>query len=144
MALTKENDSDVAATVLDMEVKIVQKNYITEVYCKTDNFPFNVISLPFLESNISNRLCYLVFYGQVLRYQRLCSLRKDFELRTLKLATQLTDRGYDPNKLSKQFVKVIGNYREEFTRFKLPQDLRKWFHEIMFKDENETDIKMME
>jgi hypothetical protein len=62
-----------------MEVQIIQRNYVTKVYCKTDDFPFHIISLPFLESNISNKLCYLVFYGQVLRYQRLCShLRETF------------------------------------------------------------------
>ena len=57
LALTKENDNDFTATVLDMDVKISQDNYITKVYCKTDDFPFDVINLPFLESNITTRLC---------------------------------------------------------------------------------------
>ena len=137
LTLTKENDSDFAATVLDMDVQIIQRNYVTKVYCKTDDFPFHVISLPFLESNISNKLCYLVFYGQVLRYQRLCSHQRDFEARTKKLSAQLMERGYDHKKLNKQFIKVVGNYRTEFARFKIPDNLEKWFNKIL---ENDTEI----
>jgi len=144
LTLTKENDSDYAATVLDMDVQIVQRNYVTKVYCKTDDFPFHVISLPFLESNISNKLCYLVFYGQVLRYQRLCSYMKDFEARTKKLASQLIDRGYDPNRLSKQFTKVIGNYRAEFNRFAIPTDPNRWFKKILGSDTNQTAAKTVD
>jgi hypothetical protein len=61
LTLTQENDSDHAATVLDMDVNIIENRFVTKVYCKTDYFPFDVISLPFLESNINGRLCYLVF-----------------------------------------------------------------------------------
>jgi hypothetical protein len=39
LALTTENDNDLEATVLDMDVKITQRNFITKVYCKTDDFP---------------------------------------------------------------------------------------------------------
>jgi hypothetical protein len=142
LALTKENDSDFAATVLDMDVQIIQRNYVTRVYCKTDDFPFHVISLPFLESNISNKLCYLVFYGQVLRYQRLCSHLRDFEARTKKLSSQLMDRGYDPNRLNRQFTKVVGNYRTEFARFTIPNDLDKWFKMILMSDTDQTAAKI--
>jgi len=144
LALTTENDNDHEATVLDMDVKITQRNFITKVYCKTDDFPFHVISLPFLESNISCKLCYLVFYGQVLRYQRLCTLREDFENRTHKLSAQLISRGYNPLNLKKQFSKVIGNYREEFNRFEIPRDIGAWFGNILLNDTGRTIPKTID
>ena len=52
LELTQENSDFNMANVLDMEVKLVNGNITTKVYCKTDTFPFDVISLPFLETNI--------------------------------------------------------------------------------------------
>ena len=53
-----------------------------------------MISLPFLESNISERICYKVFYSQVLQYQRLCSELFDFNSRVRILGEFLIKRGY--------------------------------------------------
>ena len=82
LSLTQENDDLSRANVLDMEVNIDNGVIDTKVYCKTDHFPFDVISLPFLSSNLDNGICYRVFYGQIIRFQRLTSYRKDFEVRT--------------------------------------------------------------
>ena len=71
LTLTQENDRPDKVNVLDMVAEVVNGRIITKVYCKTDHFPFEVISFPFLESNIDNGLCYRVFYSQVIRFQRL-------------------------------------------------------------------------
>ena len=95
LSLTQENSETDRANVLDMVVNLDNGCVTTKVFCKTDLFPFNVISLPFLESNLDNIICYRVFYGQVIRFQRLCSVMMDFEERTRFLAGILIDRGYD-------------------------------------------------
>ena len=81
LSLTQENDNFEEVDVLDMHVRIQDGQITTKVYCKTDDFPFSVISLPFLVSNLDSKVCYMVFYGQVIRYQRLTSLKGDFEVR---------------------------------------------------------------
>ena len=81
LTLTQENDSPTKVNVLDMVAEIRDGRILTKVFCKTDHFPFNVITLPFLESNLDIRICYNVFYGQVIRIQRLTSLKEDFETR---------------------------------------------------------------
>ena len=134
LSLTQENDSNQSATVLDMDVRIVEGRFETKVYCKTDDFPFDVISLPFLESNINGRLCYLVFYGQVLRFQRLCTHRVGFESRTKLLADTLMGRGYDKVKLRVEFCRVVGKYLVEFQRWQLPANLPGWFNLILDPD----------
>ena len=48
LSLTQEKDQIDRANVLDMEVKIVDSNITTKVFCKADIFPFNVITLPFI------------------------------------------------------------------------------------------------
>ena len=105
MELTQENGDLSRATVLDMQVDIIDASFNTKVYNKTDSFPFEVVSLPFLNSNISEKICYKVFYSQVLRYQRLCSKREDFETRVKSLGEILIKRDYKRDLLCREIFK---------------------------------------
>ena len=136
--LTQENDDLSQATVLDMHVKISEGWFTTKVYNKTDSFPFEVISLPFLSSNISDEICYKVFYSQVLRYQRLCSNLDDFIDRTRILAGVLLGRGYSMGILCREFMGVIGNYKSEFERWDVPSDVKVWFNNIIINPQTST------
>ena len=131
LSLTQVNDSPYMANVLDMEVKITDNNCITKIYCKTDHFPFNVISLPYLESNIESNLCYKVFYSQLIRFQRLSTFRDDFEERTRHLAFILIERGYKRVLLERQFCRAVSSYISEFQKWSLPCSLNFWFNNIM-------------
>ena len=82
-------------------------------WARTDAFPFHVISLPFLESNLDDKICYKVFYGQVIRYQRLTSFKVDFEARTKFLADILLARGYNKKILCSRFSKAVEKYISE-------------------------------
>ena len=131
LSLTQENDDMSRANVLDMEVNITGGVINTKVYCKTDHFPFDVISLPFLSSNLDNGICYRVFYGQIIRFQRLTSDRIDFEIRTKSLACILLARGYNRDRLRNQFSKAINKYMTEFYKWDIPLDLQLWFDQIL-------------
>ncbi len=56
LSLTQENEDLSKANVLDMEVGISDGIINTRVYCKTDHFPFDVISLHFLSSNLDSNI----------------------------------------------------------------------------------------
>ena len=114
LSLTQENDDPSRANVLDMEVSISDSQCKTKIFCKTDHFPFDVISFPFLESNIDAGLCYRVFYSQIIRFQRLCSDISDFEQRTKHLGLILKNRGYKHTHLEREFCKAINKYVREF------------------------------
>ena len=129
--LSQENDDLSQATVLDMRVTISNGHFRTKVYNKTDSFPFEVVSMPFLESNMAEKICYKVFYSQVLRYQRLSSYQVDFEDRVRLLADILLRRRYERNRLAREFRQVIGNYRLEFERWSIPADSQLWFNSIL-------------
>ena len=127
LSLTQENDQLDKANVLDMEVKILDSNITTKVFCKADVFPFHVISLPFLDSNLDTRICYKVFYGQIVRFQRLCSFRIDFEERTKFLLDILLNRGYKGFLLKREFCKAVEKYIGEFHKWDLPLNFQNWF-----------------
>ena len=130
LELSQENDDLSQATVLDMQVTIEEGRYITKVYNKTDSFPFDVVSMPFIESNIDSKICYKVFYSQILRYQRLCTFIVDFTNRVRLLGNTLINRGYRLDKLAKEFRLVVGNYRAEFERWSIPVNSQVWFRNI--------------
>ena len=131
LTLTQENDLPTKVNVLDMVAEIQEGKIISKVYCKTDFFPFSVISLPFLQSNLDNKICYNVFYGQVVRFQRLSSLRSDFEDRVKFLATILLNRNYRLSLLKKQFCRSVEKYSLEFQKWDIPSDLGNWFINII-------------
>ena len=131
LTLTQENEQIDRANVLDMEVTIQDGVINTKVYCKADYFPFGVISLPFLESNLDNRICYRVFFGQVVRFQRLTSHRVDFEVRVKFLYDILRDRDYSKRRLKGQFCKAVERYLVEFQKWSLPLDFQAWFYLIV-------------
>ena len=131
LELSQENDDFSKASVLDMDVSIVDGYFRTKVYNKTDSFPFEVVSMPFLNSNIDRQVCYKVFYSQVLRYERLCSFQLDFEFRVRALGKFLLKRGYRLAMLGREFVKVVRSYRTEFERWSVPTDSKRWFKYII-------------
>ena len=128
--LTQENTDLTKADVLDMKVVINEFSFLTSVYCKTDDFPFDVISLPFLEGNLSDRICYLVFFGQILRFCRLSTRLEDFIIRVKKLGTILLNRGYQMKLLKREFCRVIEKYRIEFQKWNIPIDCSRFFSDI--------------
>ena len=133
LTLTQENTNPSCANVLDMEVRIVDSACNTKVFCKTDHFPFDVISFPFLDSNIDDDLCYRVFYSQIIRFERLCSFRHDFEFRVLHLGKILLSRDYALRRLERLFCKAIGKYAREFQKWSLPPDIRYWFRNLFLR-----------
>ena len=128
--LTQENDDSNRACVLDMDVKIDNGCIITKVFCKHDIFPFHVISLPFLDSNLDTQICYRVFYGQIVRFQRLCSYRQDFEVRAKFLLDILINRGYKLHLLRRQFCRAIEKYISVFQKWDIPLNFKSWFDDI--------------
>ena len=110
-------------------------------FCRTDHCPFDVISFPFLESNIDESLCYRVYYSQIIRFQRLCTERLDFELRTRHLGLVLKDRGYKLIRLEKEFCKAINKYAREFQKWAIPVNLNNWFKDIFNEQTRITTLQ---
>ena len=71
-------------------------------------------------------MCYSVYFGQVLRYMRICSRKDDFIVRTKQLSQLLMARGYDRKRLSTKLNQVLRKYQLEWMKFGsniLPHDI---------------------
>ena len=95
LILNRSNvDNSVESVVyLDLSVSVVDRIFIVKVYCKTDNYNFEMITLPFLESNVASEMCYNVYFGQILWYLRICTKISDFKERCISLTWLLQQRG---------------------------------------------------
>ena len=128
--LTQENVNLNKADFLDMSVSLENGDIMTKVFCKMDLFPFDVISFPFLESNLDDKICYKVFYGQIVRFQRLCSFRCHFEERACFLLKILLERHYYSRFLKREYCKAVEKYVSEFQRWAIPVSIYQWFDEL--------------
>ena len=116
--LTKSNDSNITEVAfLDLSVSVVNNKFETRIYCKTDDYNFEVISLPFLDSNVCNDMCYNVYFGQVLRFLRVCSKLEDFKERSVFLTKILQERRYNIARLASKINQVLNKHKKDWTKF---------------------------
>jgi hypothetical protein len=127
LTLTKSNEDSVNnVAYLDLSVSISESCFVIKVYCKTDDYDFTVVSLPFLESNVAEEMCYNVFFGQILRFLRICSKLVDFIERSRFLADNLIERNYVKKKLATKLNQVLFRYQKDWNKFStkiLPHEL---------------------
>ena len=56
--LKKENISDFEASFLDPNIKIAHKRITLSLYNKRDSFPFSIVRMPYLSSNVLSKRLY--------------------------------------------------------------------------------------
>ena len=118
LSLTKSNDNSLnEVAFLDLPVSVEDSRFHTKVYCKTDNYQFQVITLPFLSSNVAEEMCFYVYFGQILRFLCICTKLEYFKDRCLFLTRLLQDRGYSNVKLASKFNQVLHRHRMNWNKF---------------------------
>ena len=119
LSLSKSNQDSSLLNVayLDMSVSVVNNDFHVKIYCKTDDYSFSVITLPFLESNIAIEMCYYVYFGQVLRFLRICSALEDFKERSVFLTCLLQEKGYNNSRLASKFNEVLYRHKKDWLKF---------------------------
>ena len=110
LILNLENDNETKATFLDLEIEIHNKQYITKIFDKRDQFKFDIISYPDLTGNIPENPAYGVCIGQVIRIGRNTTLAHDFVSRVRTLMKKLHRKGYNKHKLHKTVMKCFQRY----------------------------------
>ena len=97
LELSKENIGTTEATILDLIVKIENGKFNIGIYDKTDNYDFEVVKYPSIQSNIQDSLLYNVFYSQLLRFFNICNCKIAFLDSSKKLLDRCVYKGADRN-----------------------------------------------
>ena len=106
LLLERNGADDKNVCYLDVEIK-VSDVVNTTLFNKTDSFNFPVVMFTFPSGNIPMALGYNIFFGQVLRYAKICSKSQDFIGAAARLFHTLYTRGYSKETLYKRFIKVF-------------------------------------
>ena len=64
---------------LDLKLKSEDDVLVSSVYDKRDNFSFEIVNYPFIDSCIPKKYALGVFSSQLIRYARICSKFADFK-----------------------------------------------------------------
>ena len=86
---------------------MVNKRFCFKVFHKVDLFDFEVISFPFLESNIPQYICYNTFFSQLVRFSTICSNTSGFAERVHIIYQKLLKRNYDKKNLKKLLINLL-------------------------------------
>ena len=111
LQLNKANTSDTKASCLDLHLSILDGFVSSKIYDKRDDFDFNSVNFPFLDSHVPRTNSYGIYVSQLLRFARASSHLVDFNARNISSTAKLLQQGYRYHKLRKAFSKF---YRRHF------------------------------
>ena len=114
LILTKENQSNLRASFLDLDIEIINKKFDIGLYDKRKDYNFNIVNFPFLDGNVPLRQSYGVFTSQVIRYLRICTNFQNFiqEIRTL--IQKLSRQGFRLAHLEISFMKLTQRIKDKY------------------------------
>ena len=99
-------DTNKSASYLDLNLEIDNnRNLVSKIYDKRDDFNFQIVNFPFLCGNIPVSPAYGVYISQLIRYSRACSKYQDFLARSSILTHKLSNQGYQIPKLKTSLKK---------------------------------------
>ena len=107
------------ATFLDLDITIRDGVFVYKLFDKRDQFPFFIVRMPFLCSNIPSSIFYGATFSEFLRIGR-CSLRmEDFISRARLLFRRMETQGGNRKLIKKQLTKAFSRYSEVFTKYEI-------------------------
>ena len=81
------------ATFLDLDISIKDGQFSYKLYDKRDAFPFSIVRMPHLSSNIPEFVFYGTFKFEVLRIAKNTLQYEDFKPRVVSLLTRMINQG---------------------------------------------------
>ena len=107
MQLNLESSGD-HVTFLDLDLTLVDGHLDVKLFDKRDSFPFAIVRLPFLSSNIPTTRFYSSIGAEILRIGRVSSSFENFLLSASILLDRARKQGANVDKLSKTLKKTYG------------------------------------
>ena len=115
--LESNNVKEVA--YLDLKLKSENDVLVSSVYDKRDNFSFEIVNYPFIDSCIPKNSALGVFSSQLIRYARICSKFTDFKDKSTSLVIKLKNQGYNINDLKRLSLKFFNERKELVDKYNI-------------------------
>ena len=118
LSITKETQSDMAASYLDLFISVQDGKFHTKLYDKRDDFSFNIVNYPYpVASNIPEKPAYGVYASRIICFARNCDHFSDFSERHIGLCTSLLKQGYKYGLLCKTLCSTYNKYKILFDKY---------------------------
>ena len=105
------------ASFLDLDITIKDGIFVYKLYDKRDQFPFFIVRMPHMSSNIPSCIFYGASFSELLRIARCSLLLDDFIERASALLKRMISQGGNKKTLSKQIKKAMIRYPDVFKKY---------------------------
>ena len=106
LELKETTDSPTGTSYLDLYLYQDENGYLSrKLYDKRDDYSFEIVNYPFLDSNIPEGPAYGVYISRLVAFARACKSLDDFNLRHKTLFHKLKGQGYNTRRLRSKFLK---------------------------------------
>ena len=112
------------ASFLNLDISIVDGIFVYRLFDKRDAFPFSIVRMPHIESNIPKSIFYSSFVGEILRITRSTLLFEDLKDKAEVFIQRMRSQGANNEKLDISLRRIITHHLSDFARFQLsPESL---------------------
>ena len=105
------------ASFLNLDIQIQDGKFVYKLYDKRDSFPFFIVRMPHLYSNIPKNIFYSALVGEILRIARSTLRLEDFLPKAQQLIKRMTNQGADKTKSYYSLIKLTRKHKEEFSKY---------------------------
>ena len=116
LELNRENVGYNTASVLEMQVDIIEGKFRVNVYDKRDHFNFKVFRFPSINSNVPDKTLYNVFYSQLVRFYRVCNNLDGFISAVKLLKSRVQEKGAKNKLLLNSFNRFWVHYDVSYVK----------------------------
>ena len=105
------------ASYLDLKFENINNTYKISLYDKRDDFSFEIVNYPWLDSNIPSSPAYGVYISRLVAFGRACDEYADFSLRHRALVEKLVKQGYIKCRLKSKFFQFFEKYKNLISKY---------------------------
>ena len=117
LELKKENVNNTEASFLDLDIKIRNNKFVLGLYDKREHFPFSIVRMPYITSNMPSKIFYSSLGAEILRIGRTTNDFGRFKLSSKKITERMIKQGASHHKTQQCFCKLFGRHFDVFKPF---------------------------
>ena len=115
-----ESNNTQEVTYLDLKIKSENSILNFSVYDKRDDFSFDIVNYPYIDSCIPKKSALGVYYSQLIRYARLSSKYEDFLIRSRSLVDKLKTQSYKEYELKRLTSRFFREKHDIIVKYNIP------------------------
>ena len=109
----------IATNPLNLDIIIIEGTFVYKLFGKRDCFPFSIVRMSHMESNIPHNVFYSAITGGFLRIASSTLCLRDFMSKAKELLEYMKQKASKGGNTGTSLRKTILAYRESFQRFSI-------------------------